>query len=148
MRKGKDYIGIGIGAIILNKKGQILLIQRGKKSKNEVGLWGFPGGALEFGETIEEAIIREVKEELGVAIKPLKKLAAVNHRIPNEKQHWIAVPYICQLVSGRPKILEVNKIAAIKWLTIKEAQEKGLSLVAEEVLRELREKYNELEDFF
>lgn len=148
MRKGKDYIGVGIGGIILNKEGKFLLIQRGKKSKNEVGMWGFPGGALEFGETIEEAIIREVQEELGVKIKPLKKLAPVNHRIPNEKQHWVAVPYICQLVSGRPKIKEPDKISDMRWLSLEDARELHLSLVAEEVMEKLKKDYAELEDFF
>lgn len=148
MRKGKDYIGIGIGGIILNKKGKFLLIQRGPKSKNEVGMWGFPGGALEFGETIEEAITREVKEELGIKIKPLKKLAPVNHRILNEKQHWVAAPYICQLVSGKPKIMEPSKISKLKWLSLAEAKKLNLSLVAAEVLLELEDKYAELEDFF
>src|SRR3989344_5946201 len=98
--KGKHYIGVGVGAVILNREGKFLLIKRGPKSQNEIGLWGFPGGAMEFGETPAETIKREVKEELGIKIKPLKMLPPVNHRIPEEKQHWVAAPYICQLVSG------------------------------------------------
>lgn len=148
LKPGKDFIGIGIGGIILDKKGKFLLIQRGPKSKNEVGFWGFPGGALEFGETIEEAIIREVKEELGVEIKPLKKLPPVNHRIPHEKQHWMAVPYVCHLVSGKPKIKEPDKISKMRWFSIKDAGKLKLSLVAEEVFKEFKDKYAELEDYF
>lgn len=148
MKKGTDYIGVGIGAVILNKDGKFLLIKRGPKSKNEIGMWGFPGGAMEFGETMAETIKREVKEELGIKIKPLKRLPPVNHRIPNEKQHWVAVPYICQLVSGKPKILEPNKCSDIGWFSLKETEKLKLSLVAKEAFVDIKEKYSEIEDFF
>ena len=61
---GQDCIGVGAGALILNDLEQILLTLRGKAAKNEVGKWELPGGAVEFGETIEQALKREVKEEL------------------------------------------------------------------------------------
>lgn len=148
MKKGKDYIGIGVGAIILNKQGKFLLLKRGTKSQNEVGLWGFPGGAVEFGETLAETIKREVKEELGILIKPLKLLSPINHLIPKEKQHWIAAPYLCKLTSGTPKILEPEKNSDIGWFSLKETKKLKLSLVAREAFKEVSEKYNELSDFF
>lgn len=148
LKKGKDYIGVGVGAVIFNKEGKFLLLKRGPKAQNEVGCWGFPGGAMEFGETIEETIKREVKEELDVAIKPLKMLTPVNHAIPKEKQHWVAVPYICQLKFGKPKILEPQKNAELDWFTLKDAQKLKLTIVAKKVMVELQDKYAELEDFF
>ena len=147
LKKGIDHIGVGVGAIILNKQGKFLLIKRGSKSQNEVGLWGFPGGAMDFGETISDTIKREVKEELGIKIKPLKLLPPVNHIIPDEKQHWVAAPYICQLISGVPKIKEPDKISEIKWFLLKDAKKLKLSIVAKQVLNELEGKYSELEDF-
>ncbi len=53
-------------AAIFNDKGELLLQKRGDKKK-----WGLPGGVLELGETLEEALIREVKEETGLKIKPV-----------------------------------------------------------------------------
>jgi mutator protein MutT len=53
------------GACITNSKGQILLQKRSKEEE----LWGFPGGAVEVGESIEEAVVREVKEETGLDVK-------------------------------------------------------------------------------
>ncbi len=147
-KKGKDYIGVGVGAVIFNKQGEFLLLKRGKASKNEIGLWGFPGGAVEFGETIAETIKREVKEELLINIKPLKLLTPINHIIKKEKQHWIAVPYICQLTSGKLKITEPDKCEDVGWFSIEEASRFKLSLVAREVLKEIRERYGELSDFF
>lgn len=148
MKKGKDYIGIGVGAIIINKDGKFLLIKRGLKSQNEIGLWGFPGGAVEFGETLSQTIKREVKEELGIKIKPLKLLSPINHLIPKEKQHWVAAPYICQLISGSPKILEPGKNSDLGWFSLHEVTKLKLSLVAREAFKEVAEKYKELSDFF
>ncbi len=145
---GKDFIGVGIGAVILNKEGKFLLIKRGKDSKNEVGKWGFPGGAMELGESMADTIKREIKEELGISIKPLKTLAPINHRIPNEKQHWVAVPYISQLTKGTPKILEPHKISEMGWFSLKEAQKLKLSLVAKEAFEKVKKDYAELEDYF
>ncbi len=148
MRKGKDYIGIGVGAIILNKDGKFLLIRRGKKSQNEKEHWGFPGGAMDFGETFATTIKREVKEELGVSIKPLVTLKPINHLIPQEKQHWVAVPYLCKLTSLKIQIKEPDKISEIGWFSLNEAKSLKLSLVAKEAFKQVRENYSELDDFF
>lgn len=148
MKKGIDYIGIGIGAVILNNDGKFLLEKRGPKSKNEIGLWGFPGGAMEFGESIEVAIIREVKEELGVTIKPLKRLPPIDHFIPTEKQHWVAIPYISKLTRGTPKILEHEKCSDFGWFSLKEISRLKLSVVAKEAMVEIKERYSEIEDMF
>ena len=62
MKKGIDFIGVGVGAIIFNNEGKVLIAQRGLKARNEVGKWEFPGGGVKFGEICENAIKREVKE--------------------------------------------------------------------------------------
>lgn len=71
MKKGIDYIGVGVGAIIFNNQGKALLTKRGRLSRNQVGKWEFPGGGVEFGETLTQAIVREVKEELGIIVEPV-----------------------------------------------------------------------------
>lgn len=90
MIKGIDYIGVSAGVMIINDKGQIFLAQRGPKAKNERGCWENPGGGVEFGEKLEDAAKREVKEEYGAEIEILKQFPAEDHIIPNEKQHWVA----------------------------------------------------------
>ena len=56
MKRGIDYIGVGVGALLVNDAGAVFLAQRGPAAKNERGLWEFPGGSVEFGETLAEAL--------------------------------------------------------------------------------------------
>ncbi len=87
MKKGIDYIGVGVGAVILNAGGQVFLARRGKEARNESGKWEFPGGSVEFGETVEHALTREIMEEFGFEIEVEKLLDVVDHIIPDERQH-------------------------------------------------------------
>jgi len=54
--KGVDYIGVGIGAVLINKEGKIFLSKRGKKARNERGKWEMPGGGLKFDEGFDETL--------------------------------------------------------------------------------------------
>ncbi|MBI2622015.1 NUDIX domain-containing protein [Candidatus Microgenomates bacterium] len=120
MKKGVDFVGVRIGAVIINKQGKIFLSLRGRKARNDVGKWECPGGALEFGDRMEETIIREIKEEFGFDIEVIEQMDAVDHLIPAEKQHWVAIAYLCKIKKGKPKILEPHKCAKIGWFTIGE----------------------------
>ena len=117
MKPGVDFIGVGCGALILNEKGEALLMKRGPKSKNEAGFWSKPGGAVELGESVEDAIRREIKEELGVDIELLAPLKFTDHRAQGG-QHWIALNYTARVVKGEPRIREPEKIAEIGWFSL------------------------------
>ncbi len=119
MKPGIDYIGVSVGAIIFNDEGKILLCKRSQNAKNERGCWEAPGGAVEFGETLEHAIVREIKEELGVELKLLKQMPAANHIIPAEHQHWIPSAFISRIKDGKkPKIMEPDKCDEIGWFPL------------------------------
>ena len=124
MKSGVDCIGVGCGALIINDKNEALLVKRGVKSKNEVGVWSKPGGAVEFGEKVEDAVKREIKEELGVGIELSKFLGFTNHIIKSENQHWVTFNYLAKIIEGEPKIMEPEKIAEIKWFNLKNLPEK------------------------
>lgn len=130
MNVGIDYIGVGVGAIIVNKEGKYFLNLRGKKARNEKGKWEFPGGKLEFGESLQESIIREIQEEFGFKIKPTKQLSTYNHIIPDELQHWVAIAYLCEVVKGEPKILEPHKSTQIGWFDLDEIEKLPLTLAS------------------
>lgn len=141
MKKGIDYIGVGIGAVIINTEGKIFLSLRGKGVQNEMGKWECPGGGVEFGETMKETIVREIKEEFGFVIEPLYQMAAVDHFLPDEKQHWIAISYICKVKSGKPRILEPEKSEKIGWFSLEEMEKLSLTIPARHRLKELKTRF-------
>ena len=115
MKRGVDYIGVGVGALIVNERGELFLARRGPLAKNERGLWEFPGGSVEYGERLEDALKREIREEYGLEIEVGELLDVVDHILPDERQHWVSPTYICKPVSGDPKILEPGKCTEIGW---------------------------------
>ena len=115
MKRGVDYIGVGVGAVIFNDQGQLFLSQRGPLSRNEVGLWEFPGGSVEFGEKLADALKREILEEFGVQIEVGALLDICDHILPEEGQHWVSPTFICRIICGTPTILEPGKSSQIGW---------------------------------
>jgi 8-oxo-dGTP diphosphatase len=115
MKRGVDYIGVGVGALISSADGKLFLSQRGSLAKNERGLWEFPGGAVEFNERLADALIREMREEYGIEIEVGELLDVVDHILPDEGQHWISPTFICRILCGEPQIREPGKCSAIGW---------------------------------
>lgn len=138
MKKGKDYVGVGIGAIIIDSNGRLLLSQRGPKARNEVGKWEFPGGSVEFGDTMEQTIKREIKEELGVDIATYQQLPVLDHILKEEGQHWITSGFISKIKRGKPTIKEPDKCSAIGWFTLKEMGKMELSVPTKAYLKVLK----------
>lgn len=123
MHRGVDYIGVGVGAIIVGEGGKVFLAKRGPKAQNERGQWEFPGGAVEFGETLRDAIKREIYEEYGIAIEVGELLNITDHILPEEKQHWVVPSFICKIIEGVPTIREPEKCAEIGWFEVDAAPE-------------------------
>jgi 8-oxo-dGTP diphosphatase len=115
MKRGVDYIGVGVGAVIVDAAGRLFLAKRGTKARNERGLWEFPGGSVEFGETLAAALQREMREEYGIEIAVGELLDVVDHILPDEGQHWVSPAFICSIVSGEPVIQEPEKCSEIGW---------------------------------
>ncbi|MBC6937616.1 MAG: NUDIX domain-containing protein [Chloroflexi bacterium] len=118
MRRGIDYIGVGVGAIIRDDQGRVFLAKRGPQAKNERGLWEFPGGAVEFGETLRDALAREIREEYGIVIRVEDLLTVTDHILPDERQHWVSPSFICRILEGTPTIREPEKCSAIGWFAL------------------------------
>jgi 8-oxo-dGTP diphosphatase len=115
MKRGVDYIGVGVGALIIAANGKVFLSQRGPLARNERGLWEFPGGSVEFGERLADALKREIHEEFGVEIEVGELLDVVDHILPDEGQHWVSPTYLCHIRCGEPVIREPGKCSAIGW---------------------------------
>ena len=101
-----------IAAIIVNKNGKILIAQRNFK-KSQGGLWEFPGGKIELNETKEEAIIREIKEELAIDIKVDNYIGEKEYRYPEKTINLIALK--CSQIGGKIKVKEHEKVEWAKY---------------------------------
>ncbi|HAK60056.1 MAG TPA: hypothetical protein DCO77_06685, partial [Nitrospiraceae bacterium] len=115
---------------------------RGKEARNESGRWEFPGGGVEFGETLEQALVREIREEYGFAIEVEELLDVVNHILPDEKQHWVSPTFRCRYKSGTPEILEPHKCGAIGWFRVDDIPEGELSSASAQSLESLRKTFS------
>ena len=92
-----------MGGVVLID-GRVLLIRRGKEPLR--GRWVIPGGTVELGETLQEALVREVQEETAVTVRP-REVVLVFDRIHREGHavtyHYVIVDYLCDYVSGEPR---------------------------------------------
>ena len=120
LRRGIDHIGVSANAIIHDGHGKILLQKRGPKARDENGHWDVTGGAIEFGETIEEAIIREIREELCTKPLEIRFLTVYDaHRIHGDnKTHWVAITYIVRVDPKTVRIGEPNKVDELAWFSL------------------------------
>jgi 8-oxo-dGTP diphosphatase len=100
---------IGV-AVIWNPSGQIL-IDRRKIGGAMGGLWEFPGGKIEPGETVAECIAREIQEELAIEITVGDHLITINHTYPTFQITLIV--HHCQHISGIPQPIESDEI---RWV--------------------------------
>ena len=101
-------------AIILNSKGQVLVTQRSATMPLPLK-WEFPGGKIEAGETAEECLIREIKEELNIEIQITGSLPTNDYQYPDKLIRLI--PFICRQTGGD---LALKEHAAYKWLDAKD----------------------------
>ncbi|MHB1838126.1 MAG: NUDIX hydrolase [Acidobacteriaceae bacterium] len=92
---------VGVGAVVFDA-GHVLLVRRAKAPL--AGEWSLPGGAVELGETLEEAIAREVVEETGLRVVPVLVLKAFDH-IDRDADgrvrfHYVLVDFLCRIDAG------------------------------------------------
>jgi mutator protein MutT len=115
---------VGVGAVLIHE-GRVLLIQRAKEPLR--GRWIIPGGTVEVGETLEEALVREVAEETGLTVAP-GHLLGVFDRIERRNGavdfHYVIVDYLCRYVSG--DLRAGSDALAARFATLEELPELDL----------------------
>lgn len=117
MQVSIDYIGIGTGGILINAKGEILLLKR--KKAPEANHWSIPGGAIEYGETAEEALIREIREEIGLECSSTHFLGYHDYIITREHRHWISLFFVLTNKELKEPInMEPDKHSSMQWFDL------------------------------
>ena len=115
---------------ILIEEGKILIV---KQEVSEQRHWSLPGGALEFGETIEQCLVREVKEETGVDVK-VKDMLYICDRFRHMNNHIVHISFLIERVGKRPRVsdwthkdVDVEKIREVKLIPVDELTKYGFS---------------------
>lgn len=98
-------------------------------------LWEFAGGKVEPGETREQALVRECREELAVTVAPRDVFMEVTHQYPDLTVHLTL--FNAELQEGEPQALEHN---ALRWITVEEIGELPFCPADEEILERLKKR--------
>ena len=111
---------IEVVAAIIKQEDSILVTQRGYGEWK--GFWEFPGGKMEEGETQEEALVREIEEELDILIEVGERIETVDYDYP--QFHLVMYCFLCKIISGKlvlkeheaARWLKKNELVSVKWL--------------------------------
>ncbi|MEM2896168.1 MAG: NUDIX hydrolase [Candidatus Bathyarchaeia archaeon] len=105
---------VGVGAVI-KKKGYVLLVKR--RYDPGKGLWSIPGGLVELGETVQEAVKREVREETGLEVEVIKLIDVVDNIIKDDQKkvkfHYVLIDFLVSVKGGKCK--PTSNASEIKW---------------------------------
>lgn len=120
MTPGIDYIGVSTPFYCNDGKGNFLLHKRSNKCRDEHGKWDPGSGQLEFGQTIEESVLREVTEEYGCAGEIQEQLPAhsVLREWQGKKTHWVAIPFFIKVDPREVRNNEPEKIDELGWFQL------------------------------
>ena len=130
-----------VGALVVNDKGEVLLVRSGKWNDK----YTVPGGHIELGERAEDAIKREVLEETGLDVEPVKLLLVQQAIYPKDyykHEHFVFMDYICETQNSE---VELDGVELQEYVWVK--SEDALKLELEEYTRKFVVKYlEELKD--
>jgi len=125
---------VGVGGVVV-RDGRVLLIRRGKPPL--YGRWVVPGGTVELGETLEQALVREMEEETSLRVEPIEVLTVFD-RIEREGgrvvYHYVIVDYLCRWRAGEARA--ASDALEVAWASAAELTRYDLPARALEVVRD------------
>ncbi|MGC9103235.1 MAG: NUDIX hydrolase [Candidatus Methanodesulfokora sp.] len=108
---------VAVGIVLL-REGKILLAKR--RNPPGAGLWSIPGGVVEEGEKLEEAVIREAKEELGIDVRPAYPIwvseVVDRDELGRIRYHYVIIDYLCDVLSGTPSA--GSDVSEVGWFDL------------------------------
>ena len=140
-KKGVDFTGITVVYFCHDGEGKFIMAKRSENARDEKGCWDIGGGGLEFGELIEDALRREIKEEYCTDVLDYKFLGYRDVRREQDgvSTHWIALDFKVQTDSQKVAIGELHKFDDIGFFTLNTIPKNSHSQFPE-FLRRYREK--------
>jgi 8-oxo-dGTP diphosphatase len=130
---------VGVGAVILD--GAKVLLEK-RKNMPSKGKWSIPGGLVELGEHVEDAVVREVKEETRLDVIEPRLLDVVDYVSLGEKggvvYHYVILDYLVTVKNGKAKA--ASDADALKWVLLDEVEEYDLTESFRQFFRRNRQK--------
>ncbi|HEY1271538.1 MAG TPA: NUDIX hydrolase [Terriglobales bacterium] len=123
---------IGVGAIIIDQ-GRVLLVKRGHPPL--AGEWSIPGGALEVGEMLRDAAVREVREETGLTVEPAELLGVFDRIVRTSgrvQYHYVLIDFLCRVEGG--ELQPGTDAEEVRWYTPAEVDALDLPADTAEVI--------------
>lgn len=120
MKKGIDYIGVTIVYFCHDGAGKFVMAKRSKNARDEQDTWDIGGGGLEFGESVEDGLRREIKEEYCAEVLEHEFLGYrdVHREKGGAPTHWIALDFKARIDSAKVAIGEPRKFDDIGFFTL------------------------------
>jgi 8-oxo-dGTP diphosphatase len=129
--KNPRRVSVVVSALI-EENGKVLLVKRKKSKKAFPGFWGLPTGKVKAGETLEEAVRRETKEETGLEVEPVE-IYHITQEF-HDNHHHLVFAFKIKIKGGKP--IAKSDVSEAKWFRPKEIKLK-LQPVAKEQLKSL-----------
>lgn len=122
-------------SIILDEKDRLLVVKRSLEDRHNPGLWEFPGGKVDVGESISTSLAREVFEETGLVTESVSLLTFAHSEIlasSRESRLYVALFHVARLAEGHVHTSEEH--AAFQWDTIDTARSRKLTFASRKAL--------------
>lgn len=125
MKKGEDYIGVTVSFLCHDGHGNVLLSKRGQNARDEHGRWDCGGGGVEFGDTVESTLKKEIGEEYCTDVLAFEFLGFrdVFREQNGKKTHWISFDYSVLVDRSKAQNGEPHKLEEIAWFPKKKLPE-------------------------
>lgn len=134
MKDDKQVQKIGVTAFV-EKNGKVLILKRSDKEKFLPEYYELPGGKIEFGETPEDALKREIKEETNLEITVINPFSTFSYVSDNNKRHTIDIQFITKLASDIRNIKLSKEHVKYSWITAGEIKDYKISVKMKEALK-------------
>ncbi len=120
MKKGVDFTGVSIVYFCHDGAGRVLMALRSENCRDEWGRWDIGGGGLEHGDSVEETLRREIREEYRADVLEREFLGFrdVHREGPAGKTHWIALDFKVRVDPAQVQNGEPHKFDALEWFTL------------------------------
>jgi ADP-ribose pyrophosphatase YjhB (NUDIX family) len=137
---------LGVGAVIWNDKREIVLIRRGKAPRQ--GQWSIPGGHLEWGESLHDAVVREVLEETGLSVEIAGLIDAVDLIARDESgeatRHYVLIDFAARALSG--ELRAGSDAAEGRWVPFSGLDDYALWSETRRIIEESRHVFGDSPD--